>query len=183
MSGAGTRDTLLRTDGSRPSLQFLPSIDPMLRTLKQLFNTLTPPPAELAVPEHTLQLAAAVLLIEMMRADSHCGHEERQAAVDALATKFALGEDEVARLMELADATSRDAPDLYSFTSKLNRGFSPEQKVRMVEYLWQVAYADGQLSHHETHLMLKLGDLLYIPRGDFVAAKQRARAAAGLAAE
>lgn len=182
MSGAGTRDTLLWTDGSRPSLQFLPSIDPMLRTLKQLFNTLTPP-AELAVPEHTLQLAAAVLLIEMMRADSHCGHEERQAAVDALATKFALGEDEVARLMELADATSRDAPDLYSFTSKLNRGFSPEQKVRMVEYLWQVAYADGQLSHHETHLMLKLGDLLYIPRGDFVAAKQRARAAAGLAAE
>lgn len=182
MSGAGTRDTLLRTDGSRPSLQFLPSIDPMLRTLKQLFNTLTPP-AELAVPEHTLQLAAAVLLIEMMRADSYCGHEERQAAVDALATKFALGEDEVARLMELADATSREAPDLYSFTSKLNRGFSPEQKVRMVEYLWQVAYADGQLSHHETHLMLKLGDLLYIPRGDFVAAKQRARAAAGLAAE
>ena len=111
MSGAGTRDTLLWTDGSRPSLQFLPSIDPMLRTLKQLFNTLTPP-AELAVPEHTLQLAAAVLLIEMMRADSHCGHEERQAAVDALAVKFALGEDEVARLMELADATSRDAPDL-----------------------------------------------------------------------
>ncbi|MDD3676169.1 hypothetical protein CGK74_04770 [Thauera propionica] len=155
----------------------------MLRTLKQLFNTLTPPPADRGVPEHTLQLAAAVLLIEMMRADNDCRHEERQAAVDALAAKFALAADEVARLMELADATSRDAPDLYSFTSKLNQGFSLEQKVRMVEYLWQVAYADGQLSHHETHLMLKLGDLLYIPRGDFVAAKQRARAAAGLAAE
>src|SRR5690606_18420738 len=48
---------------------------------------------------------------------------------------------------------------------------------------WQVAFADGQLSHLENHLMLKLGDLLYIPRGDFVAAKQRARAAAGMAPE
>ncbi|MBP6761036.1 MAG: TerB family tellurite resistance protein, partial [Thauera sp.] len=74
----------------------------------------------------------------------------------------------------------REASDLHRFTSTLARGFSLEQRVGMIEQLWQVAFADGRLSHHETQLMLKLGDLLYIPRGDFVAAKQRARAAAGL---
>ncbi|NLF55705.1 MAG: TerB family tellurite resistance protein [Thauera phenolivorans] len=157
----------------------------MLKTLKQLFDTLAAPsPAsDAAVGEHTLQLATAVLLVEVMRADHECSRAERETAIAGLRVKFGLGEDEVERLFELAETTSQDAPDLYGFTSKLNRGFSIEQKLHMIEYLWQVAFADGQLSHLENHLMLKLGDLLYIPRGDFVAAKQRARAAAGMAPE
>lgn len=157
----------------------------MIRTLKELFRTLNDLPQAASgqrpeEAEHRLQLATAVLLVEVMRADSDIKETERDAVIDALEAKFGLAEDEVARLFELAKATSRDAPDLYTFTSRLNKGFSLEQKVRMVEYLWQVAYADGHLSNHENHLMLKLGDLLYIPRGDFVAAKQRARASFGL---
>ena len=153
----------------------------MIQTLKQFFSTLLmPPSADVGEVEHVLQLASAVLLVEMMRADNDCQPEERRAAVNALASGFALADDEVARLLELADATAREASDLHRFTSTLARGFSLEQRVGMIEQLWQVAFADGRLSHHETQLMLKLGDLLYIPRGDFVAAKQRARAAAGL---
>lgn len=155
----------------------------MLNTLKELFSSLaTPAPAgQPADAEHRLRLATAVLLVEVMRADPQAGEPERQAIIGALRDHFALRQDEVARLFELAHAASRDAPDLYTFTSQLNKGYSAEEKVRIVEYLWQVAYADGRLSHYENHLMLKLGDLLYIARADFVAAKQRARAAAGLA--
>lgn len=157
----------------------------MFASLKDLFNALTAAPdgsaARSGGGDHALQLAAAVLLVEVMRSDAEYSPAERTTVVQALRDKFSLGDDEIARLMELADATSRDAPDLYSFTSRLNKGFSVEQKLRMVEYLWQVAYADGTLSHHENHLMRKLGDLLYIPRGDFIAAKQRGRAAAGIA--
>lgn len=158
----------------------------MLRTLKDLFTSLAAPSPATAAhgaggSEHTLQLASAVLLVEIMRADAESGADEQQAVIAALRAKFALADDEVERLYELARATADDAPDLFTFTSQLNRGFSLEQKVHMVAYLWQVAFADGYLSHHENQLMLKLGDLLYIPRAEFVAAKQRARAAAGLA--
>jgi uncharacterized tellurite resistance protein B-like protein len=45
----------------------------------------------------------------------------------------------------------------------------------VVEYLWQVAFADGRLDAHEQHFMRKIADLLYIPHADYVAAKQRAR--------
>lgn len=155
----------------------------MFASLRDLFNALTAAPgggsATPPAAEHAVQLAAAVLLVEVMRSDAEYSAAERRTVVQALRDKFALGEDEVARLMELAEAASRDAPDLYSFTSRLNKGFGLEQKLRMVEYLWQVAYADGTLSHHENHLMRKLGDLLYIPHADFIAAKQRGRAAAG----
>lgn len=150
----------------------------MLRTLKELFASFAAPDDSAPATEHRLQLAAAVLLVEVMRADAVSGAVEREAVIDALRNKFGLGEDEVARLLELAEATADDAPDFYAFTSQLNKGLSPEQKLRMVEHLWQVAFADGALSHFENQLMLKLGDLLYIPRGEFVAAKQRARATA-----
>lgn len=157
----------------------------MIRTLKELFATLAAPltattPA--ADSAHRLRLATAVLMVEVMRADNDCSTQEREAAIAALRTRFALADDEVERLFELAEAASRDAPDLYGFTSLLNKGYSAEQKLRIVEQLWEVAFADGQLSHYENQLMLKLGDLLYIPRADFVGAKQRARDGLGLSA-
>jgi uncharacterized tellurite resistance protein B-like protein len=152
----------------------------MLRTLNELFRTLVePPPATRHAPdEHVLQLATAVLLVEMMRIDADCAPEERSAVLDALRAKFDLTDDELARLFERAQTESREASDFYRFTSQLNKGYTPEQKLRIVENLWRVALADGHLSHHENHLMRKLVDLLHISHADNIAAKQRARDAA-----
>lgn len=114
-----------------------------------------------------------------MRADNSIQATEKRAALEALREQFSLTDDELARLLELAKAEADEAPDFYNFTSKLNKGFDIEQKIRIVEYLWQVALSDGHISHHENHLMRKLGDLLYIPHADYIAAKQRARAQQG----
>lgn len=153
----------------------------MLRNLKDLFDSIMPPapaePKERA--EHTLQLASAVLLMEVMRSDADIGDAERSAVVAALRDRFALGADEVERLVELAEQASRNATDTYSFTSKINAGFELEQKLRMVEHMWRVAYADGHLDAHENHLMRKVADLLYIPHGQYVAAKMRAKQNSG----
>lgn len=148
----------------------------MLRTLNDLFRTLfdTPPRDEPAT-QHTLQLATAVLLVEVMRSDAHSGPREREAVLEALRKKFALADDEVERLFELAQTEAKDATDFHQFTSRINKGFTAGQKLRIVEFLWQVALADGRLDHHENHLMRRLGDLLHIPHADYVAAKQRAR--------
>lgn len=159
----------------------------MLRTLKDLFDSFTAPLMDAASPAagtvtHRLQLASAVLMVEVMRADATSTPQERQAVIAALRRRFALADDEVERLLELAEAAANDAPDFYGFTSQLNKGLAAADKLAVVELLWEVAFADGHLSHQENQLMLKLGDLLYIPRGDFVGAKQRARDAVGGAA-
>ncbi len=148
----------------------------MLRTLNDLFHSLfDAAPANEAQSTHALQLATAVLLVEVMRSDSEVGPRERQAVLAALRTKFGLTDDELARLVELAETEATNATDFHRFTSQINKGFSVERKLRIVEFLWQVALADGHLSHHENHLMRRLGDLLHIPHADYVAAKQRAR--------
>jgi uncharacterized tellurite resistance protein B-like protein len=153
----------------------------MLRALKDLFDSLVPAPSAAAGGgEHALHLAAAVLLVEVMRADPATPDTERQAVMDALRRKFALADDELAPLVELAQQKARDSNDFYAFTSTINERFSHEQKVRMVEYMWQVAYADGTLDVHENHLISKVAGLLHVTHGEYIAAKLHARQSMGI---
>ena len=154
----------------------------MLRTLKDLFDAALAPPRAAASPidrEHALQLATAVLLVEVMRSDAELAAEERMAVLAALRSEFALADDELARLVELAERTARDATDFHSFTSRINEGFDMQQRIRIIEFMWQVAYADGHLDAHENHVMRRIADLLYVPHGAYVNAKTRARQARG----
>ena len=101
--------------------------------------------------------------------------------LDALRNSFALAEDETERLVELAEQAVREATDWFEFTSHINQHFDTTAKVRMVEYMWRVAYADGQLSAHERHVLWRISDLLHVPHGAYINAKMRAQAAAGAA--
>ncbi len=67
----------------------------------------------------------------------------------------------------------------YPFTSLINRHFSAEDKERIVELLWQVAYVDATLSAHEQHVIRKVADLLHLSHASYVGAKLRAKDAAG----
>lgn len=151
----------------------------MLRTLKDLFDSVTGTGgAQPQRSEHTLHLATAVLLVEVMRADPELGVAERRVVVTALRHKFQLEADELDRLVELAEQTARTASDFHQFTSVINDAFGQEQKIRIVEFMWQVAYADGHLDAHEHHLISKVADLLHVPHGQYIAAKLRATDAA-----
>jgi uncharacterized tellurite resistance protein B-like protein len=157
----------------------------MLRSLLDLFDALRPPLPEAAAAdaEHALQLAAAVLLVEVRRADPGCDAAERRAVVAALREKFALTDDEVARLHELADQAARTASDLYRYTSRIDQTFDMPRKIRLVELMWRVAYADGEVSAHERHLVWRVADLLHVPQGARVHARLRASGAGADAAE
>ena len=142
----------------------------MLKTLKDLFDSLLPPPpgVEAQAAEHALQLATAVMLVEVMRADTSFHPGEREAVRAALRDKFALADDEAQRLAELAEATAHQATDLFSFTSRINERFEMPQKLRMVEHLWRVALADGHLGDHERHVLWRIADLLHLDRKSVV---------------
>jgi len=57
----------------------------------------------------------------------------------------------------------------------IKRDFSPEERVRLVEHLWRVAYADGRLDPHEDHYVRKIAHLLYVPNTQSMLARNRAR--------
>lgn len=149
----------------------------MLNKLNDFLATIIAPAGAGARSEHTLQLATAVLLIEVMRSDAESAEEEQATILGILKQRFGLPDAEVAQLAELAHRTAQSATDLHQFTSLINRELEAPEKLRIIEYMWQVAYADRQISAHENHLMRRMADLLHISHGDYVAAKMRAKPA------
>lgn len=147
----------------------------MLNRLNDFLSTIIAPTSVESRPEHTLQLATAVLLIEVMRSDAESTDEEQATILNILKERFQLPDAEVAQLAELGHRTAMTANDLHQFTSIINRELGSSEKVCIIEYMWQIAYADNQISAHENHLMRRMADLLHISHGDYVAAKMRAK--------
>ena len=94
-------------------------------------------------PEHTLQLATAVLLIEVMRSDTNSTDHELATILKILKERFYLSDAEVAQLSEVGHRTVKAANDLHQFTSLINRELEFPAWGRIIEYMWQVAYADS----------------------------------------
>jgi uncharacterized tellurite resistance protein B-like protein len=147
----------------------------MLNSIRDFFERNIAAPAAAGGDGHSIQLATAALLVEVARIDRESTPDERAIVERAIRDKFGLGEAAAAELIGLAEAELQQATDYFQFTSLVNRHFSAEQKQRVIEMMWRVAYADAELSAHENHLMRKIADLLHVPHGDYIAAKMRAQ--------
>jgi uncharacterized tellurite resistance protein B-like protein len=151
----------------------------MLNAIREFFDQHVAAGATGGDERHTIEVATAALLVETVRLDGEIDATERAAAHRAVRAKFGLGEAEAATLIRLAEEEARDATGYYQFTSLINKQFSAAQKERVIELMWQVAYADAELSAHEQHVVRKIADLLHVPHRAYIAAKLRARTAAG----
>ena len=151
----------------------------MLGTIKQFFDHhIAPRPARpVTDSEQRLRIATSAILIEMTRADFEVKPEELASVAEAIEATFAISPAETQELLRLADQEAQHATDFYQFTSLINRSFSTEEKTRIVELMWQVAYADGRADKYEDHLVRKIAGLLHVPHKGFIAAKHRARQA------
>lgn len=151
----------------------------MLNAIREFFDQHVGAVATGDDDRHAIELATAALLVETVRLDGEIDATERAAAHRALRAKFGLSEEEAATLIRLAEEEAREATDYYQFTSLINKRFSAAQKERVIELMWQIAYADTDLSAHEQHVVRKIAELLHVPHRAYIAAKLRARNAAG----
>jgi uncharacterized tellurite resistance protein B-like protein len=145
----------------------------MLKSIREFFDQRIGAAEAAGAP--SIQRATAALLAEMVRIDRDVTADEQALAQRAVREKFGLSQAEAEELLRLADEEVRGATDYYQFTSLINREFTQAQKERVIELLWQVAYADDELSAHELHLMRKVAALLHVPDSAYIAAKMRAR--------
>jgi uncharacterized tellurite resistance protein B-like protein len=123
------------------------------------------------------RLAAVALLQRMTTADFETRAEERAAVLAAIARLLGEPLDQAARVLEQAHEHARESVSLFDFTQVLHRQLDTAQKSEIVELLWSIAFADGELDPQEEYLVRKVARLLHLPDAEFVAAKRRARAA------
>ena len=122
---------------------------------------------------NTLQIAVAALLVEIQRADFEEGAGERAQVRASLAALFGLEDGAARALLERAERAAEEANDLYQFTSRVNRSYTQEEKIRLLEQLWLVARADEVVHKYEEHVLRRIADLLHVPHAAFIAAKLR----------
>jgi uncharacterized tellurite resistance protein B-like protein len=141
----------------------------MLNKIKQLFSTMSE--SQSSISEHDLKTAVAALLIEVMRADDELQDDEQQTLNETLKKYFSLNEEEVQELVASASQSLDDAIDYFQFSKQINAQCSAEQRIDIIELLWRLAYADGNLDKHEEMVIRRVASLLYVTHEDFIAAK------------
>ena len=144
----------------------------LLKKLKDLLGSESTATGE--VKDRALELACAALMFEVARADFSVETTEQDAVTSLLTAQFSLSADEVSTITEAAVDQADAATCLFEFTRTLNELASAEQKRDLLAMMWRVAMADNELSRYEEHVIRKVADLLYVPHGDFIAAKQSA---------
>jgi uncharacterized tellurite resistance protein B-like protein len=152
----------------------------MLQAIKQFFdrNILPDGQEEGKNAGHALRVATAALLFEVMRTNREIKDVERHAMTAAIQKSFDLTIEETATLTRLAEEEAEEATDYYQFTALINKHYTPAQKEKIIEHMWQVASADHEIDRFERTLVHKVADLLHVPRHAQIAARDRAMHAA-----
>lgn len=146
----------------------------MFEKITQWLST-APAPAD---PVQTRQLAMAVLLVEVGRADFDFDADERAQMQRLLIDGLHLSPEDARALLDQAVAESGAAVSLHGFIATLNAQLDADGKRRLLQALWQVAYADGQLRPQEEARIRQLAELLYVSDADFVRTRLRVAAQA-----
>lgn len=118
-----------------------------------------------------LQRACAALLIEVMRADFEQTEQEKLQIQRLLKDTFQLTDAQLQDLMELSEQKGQENTSMYPFTSLINEHYDYDKRVNLVQLMWKVAYADGNLDRYEDSVIRKVAELLYIRHSDFIKAK------------
>ena len=120
-----------------------------------------------------IQVAASALLVEMAKVDDEFSEEEGERIISLLKKEFGLTDEIALELVEMAELELKASVDLWQFTSLINTNYSPDEKIKLMELVWRVIYADGKLDKHEDYLVKKIARLLNLRHREMIDAKLR----------
>jgi len=123
--------------------------------------------------DNDYRIAAAALLIHAATIDGEMRAVEREKLMTVLKQCFSLDDSATAELVDAATAAEQEAVDLYHFTSTINHRLDDDGRRRIVEMMWEIIYADGQLNEVEDNLVWRAADLLNVPSRDRIAIRRR----------
>tara|TARA_B100001540_G_C15765117_1_gene623618 strand:+ start:131 stop:568 length:438 start_codon:yes stop_codon:yes gene_type:complete len=113
-------------------------------------------------PSFEIELTAAVLAYEIARSDGDIEDQELVLLMEEIKTiskKVGKDQNEILRIIEIY---SKDSVSFFEFVKDINLNYSKEQKHSLLQFMWEIAYADGKLDVNEERLIRRLADLIKI---------------------
>ena len=149
----------------------------MINRIKTLFTGNSDKVSEPKVDE--LQAAAASLLVEAACMDGNFDDQERKSILILMKQHFNLNEEESITLVAEAESIIENSGDLYTFTRVIKDKYEPKQRINMIEMLWEVAFADGNVDYYEANLISRVAGLIFVSDFDRGEARKRVLARLG----
>ena len=125
---------------------------------------------------HDIRIATCALLLEMSTIDGEFSETEKQKILSILKTDFHLSDDHATALLEASNEEREQSVDLWRFAQLINHNYTIEEKNQVIEMIWHIAYADGNLNKHEDYLVHKLAKLLRLSHKQLIDAKLKVKA-------
>ncbi|MCI4677541.1 TerB family tellurite resistance protein [Rhodoblastus acidophilus] len=148
----------------------------MFERLRRFIDDLTgSEPVERDFGESELRVAAAALLVHVAEIDGFFTDSEKRALLLLLQQRFGLDVDSAERLLAEARERDRESVDLYGFTSVLKHSMSGPDRRRLVEMMWNIAYADGAVQEFEENIIWRVSELLNVPSCERLAMRRKVR--------
>jgi uncharacterized tellurite resistance protein B-like protein len=151
----------------------------MLDRLKNFMAELTGEPAAREFDEDDYRLAAVALLIHLANAEGTADEPERARLTDIIGKNFGLDPQATARLIQSAEASDKESVDFYHFTHVLCRSLDQPGRLRIIEMMWEIAFADGVVHEVEENIVARIAELLGVSPHDRVRLRQRVAAEPG----
>jgi len=151
----------------------------MLDGLRQFIADVVTPRSERgrAFDENDYRLAATALLIHVVSLDGEPSETEKRKLHGLIESRFGLDTGSADRLIQAATLVEGEAVDLYHFTSVIMREVDDAGRLRIVEMMWELVYADGAVSEFEDNVVWRAADLLGVSSRDRIELKHRVAAA------
>ena len=146
----------------------------MFKKIKALLKEKSPAGG---VPKRPLELAAAALLVEGAIMDGDFAVAELAVITKLLSERFSLGMAEVEELISDAKKEVENSVELYGFARTIKDSMEHDERVEIIEMLWQVVMADGVVDDYESNLIRRISGLIYVSDRESGLARQRAIAA------
>lgn len=124
---------------------------------------------------HDIRIATCALLLEMSNIDGEFSALERENIISILKRDFDLSDEHAKKLLEASNKELKGSIDLWQFTNLINQNYSIKEKIRVVETVWDIVYADGKLDKHEDYLVHKLATLLRLTHKQLIEAKLKVK--------
>ena len=144
----------------------------MLDVIKRFFSKATTDSEDPGKSDdHDIKVATCALLVEMARIDESFTEKETETILDILKNTYGVSADHAEALMAEAEKELVESVDLWQFARLINENYSREEKIGIIETLWQVVFVDGKMDKYEDYLMHKMVKLLRLSHKELIDAK------------
>jgi uncharacterized tellurite resistance protein B-like protein len=147
----------------------------MLDGLRQFIADIVSPgaDADMSFDDTGYLLAATALLVHVVSLDGEPSAIEKRKLHSLIESRFGLDPGKADNLIAQATRAEGDAVDLYHFTSVIMRSVNEEGRLRIIEMMWELVYADGEVSEFEDNVLWRAADLLGISSRDRIDLKRK----------